>query len=145
MRALIIASITLLCISYRAHALSCVQPTMTVAAVESSQAIFEGTLVEMKPEGLFDKVRRALIKDDLGRTRIFIFRVNRAWKGIQEDQIVEISRNTYWGPSFSVGEQYLVVAETKEYGVLNSALCGLSATLSHADNSIQFLKQHFSQ
>ena len=145
MRALIIASITLLCISNTAHALSCLQPIMTAAAVESSQAIFEGTLVEMKPEGLFDKARRMLIKDDMGRTRIFIFRVNRAWKGIQEDQLVEISRNTSWGPSFSVGEQYLVVAETKEYGILNSALCGLSSILSDSDNSIQFLNQHYTQ
>lgn len=139
MRFLLFVFLSMQMFSTPAFALSCAEPVMNAQAVANAQAIFEGTVVEAD-ENAFpsDSVR----KDAMGKSGLYTFRVTKAWKGVQEGDMVKIRRNTYWGDGFVKDADYLIVAETQTDGVLVAGLCGLSMPLNHAAKSLEYLKAH---
>ncbi len=128
-------------------ALDCVTPVMTDQRIEEAVAIFEGTVehVERESPRVVRKVLQdiGIVGDDMIRTKIFFFKVTKSWKGVQVGDMVEVSRNTYWGDGFAQGVPYLIVAETLAEDRLVAEPCGLSSVLKHSGQSLEVLKIYF--
>ena len=76
----------------------------------------------------------------------FEFSIDTLWKGEIDSTSVMISRNIYWGDTFTVDQEYLVIAHEQD-GDYRTHICGLT---THAENElaierIEFLNTYFNR
>jgi len=122
-----------------AKALSCADPVLDAAVIETSALIFEGTVIEKTGEvNTFIPKKGGSLNDLKG----YQFKITKLWKGDISGDTVDIVRNAYWGDGFHIGSSYLVVAN-KIDGQYLSAICGHTRPIDHAENKIDTLKKHY--
>lgn len=127
-----------------ARALSCAPREMSEQLYQASDAIFIGQTTEGRsPTG----DERARLKEsgftgfDPDKLRLYLFTVERVWKGARPGDQVLIAIDSYWGDGFPAGKVILIVAEGKAGDILISPLCGLSRPVAHAGDQIEALER----
>ena len=131
-----------------AYGLSCMPPVLDEAVIDEAVLIFEGE-VEVKRE-LSAKEKAALARahvttkgGGLSDLKVYSFKVEKGWKGINSGEEVEVLRNTYWGDGFPIGERFLIVSNEKVKDLYVTSLCGPSISIRFArdQGSIKTLEE----
>lgn len=136
---LLVTVFTLSISSTPSYALSCAPPVLDQAAVEKADMIFLGKVLRAGEKPTRDNARMPLWQK-------FEFSIDKLWKGDIDPTSVMISRDIYWGDTFTVGDEYLVVAREQD-GDYATDLCGPTTHTSNdaAKERIEFLNQYFQQ
>jgi hypothetical protein len=103
-------------------------------AVRTSGAVFTGTVVAMRDTTV-------PMLDRPWRQRAVTLRVDRAWKGVESETVIVLTR---WGGGdcgfpFEPGESYLVYAHGSPGEALVAGTCGRTAELSRAAADVRAL------
>ena len=116
-----------------AEACSCVQPGTPAEHLERADAVFSGTVRDVKQNAMGYITKRVL------------FDVDATWKGIDDTQVVILTGGGGGdcGIDFKEGKRYVVYANhSKMYGDeerLTSILCDRTATTASAGEDLEYL------
>lgn len=133
---LVILSFCLFLLSYASSvsACSCVETPGVEAALEQSDAVFHGKVLD--------------IRENTGKYRYgrhVLFEVMKTWKGIEDSQVI-IKTGLGGGDcgfDFQVGQEYVVYAyESEMYGdekALVAIICSRTAEIGEAEEDLQIL------
>ncbi len=126
-------AMTLLFAPAEAEACTCVSPPSAIAALMSSQAVFEGVVVDIDPTESFVKSKEFEFGREQSRVTL---KVIRAWKGVRVDQVAVVTDRggASCGFHFQSGLRYLVYAKRFQ-GRLTTDICTrtIEATMAHGE------------
>ena len=113
-------------------ACTCVPPPAPTEALEEAAAVFSGKVVQIKSH--------KPVGDIFGGVEV-VFRVNRAWKGINKStaRVFTSSQSAACGYSFSKGHTYLVYASGNSRGRLSTSICSRTKRLKDAREDLNQL------
>lgn len=112
---------------YSAHACSCMAPGSPQESLESSAAVFQGTVASVASDG------------DMGYR--VTFSADKAWKGVTASPLdVRTARDSAaCGFNFEEGKKYIVYAYADEEGALATGLCSRTHELAANDPDVAAL------
>ena len=121
----LLTSLTYVQPSYEANsAMRClVGPKSVKVALKNSTAVFSGEVLEIRSGVTFLQAR---------------FRVERSWKGVEEEQVSVLTENTAESTHYRVGEKYLVFAVIRN-GKLFTGNCSRTKRLEYAEKDLKQL------
>ena len=121
----LLTSLTYVQPSYEANsAMRClVEPKSVKVALKNSTAVFSGEVLEIRSGVTFLQAR---------------FRVERSWKGVEEEQVSVLTENTAESTHYRVGEKYLVFAVIRN-GKLFTGNCSRTKRLEYAEEDLKQL------
>lgn len=101
-----------------------IEPKSVEGALNSSQAVFAGEVVEVKTV------------DGVSEAR---FRVEQIWKGVETEEIAVLENSDFAeSPHYQKGESYLVFASMRD-GKLFTGMCSRTKTIKYAQGDLQQL------
>lgn len=131
-----LALLFLLFYPHQAMALSCAEPVVDEKAIEQTDLIFEGEILE-----ILEKEENKDPEATVNKYTTYKFSVKKLWKGAITSKEVYISKNTYWGDGFEIDTPYLVFANKEEERFV-SGLCGPTRNLNYADDELMKLEKY---
>ena len=113
-------------------ACTCAPPPAPDEALAEAAAVFSGKVVQIK--------RHTPAGDIFGGVEV-VFRVDRAWKGVNKStaRVFTSSQSAACGYSFSKGQTYLVYASGNSRGRLSTNLCSRTKRLKDAREDLDAL------
>lgn len=122
-----------------AYALSCAAPVLNETVLENAQVVFEGTSENVRD--LTRQERKTLISKKIAAKggsveslKVFDLVVVKGWKGVKEGERVQVVRNTYWGDTFTEGEQYFILSAQKIDDLYITHLCDHTMNSKHIED-----------
>jgi hypothetical protein len=100
-----------------------IEPKSVKVALKQSAAVFSGEVLEMKNGGNYLEAR---------------LRVERSWKGVEEEEVSVLTDSTTESPHYRVGEKYLVFAGIRD-GKLFTGNCSRTKRVEYAQEDLQQL------
>jgi hypothetical protein len=100
-----------------------VEPKSIKVAVKNSAAVFSGEVLEIRSGVTFLEAR---------------LRIERSWKGVEEEQVSVLTENTAESTHYRVGEKYLVFAGIRN-GKLFTGNCSRTKRLDDAEGDLNQL------
>ena len=126
---LLLTSLTLTYLSPSHTASSTVRcftpPKSVTVALKQHAAVFTGEVIATKNEGNYLGAR---------------FRVERAWKGVEAEEILVLTDSTVESPHYRVGQKYLVFAGRRD-GKLFTGNCSRTKHVDYAQEDLQQLEK----
>ena len=113
-------------------ACTCVPPPAPAEALGEAAAVFSGKVIQIK--------KHKPAEDIFGGVEV-VFRVNRAWKGIDKStaRVFTSSQSAACGYNFSKGETYMVYAAGNSHGRLSTSICSRTKRLKDAREDLDAL------
>ena len=114
------------------HACTCAPPESPARELGRAAAVFSGKVVEVR------KHRRS---GDIFAGVEAVFRVGRAWKGVEATtvSVFTASHSAACGYGFKRGRTYLVYAHKDREGRLSTGICGRTRRLKDAGEDLKEL------
>ena len=100
-----------------------VEPKSIKVALKNSTAVFSGEVLEIRSGVTFLEAR---------------FRIERSWKGVEEEQVSVLTENTAESTHYRVGEKYLVFAGIRN-GKLFTGNCSRTKRVEDAEGDLKQL------
>lgn len=118
--------VILLFVSTEASALSCARFEFNQDFIDKSEIIFEGkALNKISAKDIKkSKGNDVFLAPDMNKKDKYRIQVSKIWKGLAEEEQIEIEMNGYWGNNLNIGKETLIVAYTNKQGKYEIPLCG---------------------